>query len=106
MTAGNSIGNLPPPAHAQSFYHFGKGMLFTECDLHDGLNRCKAMDGAEPVSFVDFLNFTLENTATALSQGRMALQQYLNAMRIFRYDTNKRMQVWKGKDDGHFERAL
>lgn len=46
------------------------------------------MDSAEPVSFDEFLDSTLENLTKRMFQGLKLLQQYLNVMGILRYDGN------------------
>lgn len=66
-----------------SFYNCEKKMLFTDRNLYDRVTRQKAMNGVEPVSFFELLNFTLENMATYMSQGMKVLQQYLIVIRIF-----------------------
>lgn len=63
-------------------------MVSVYCNLHDLVNRRKGMDGTEPPTFDAFLHFTLENSATHISQGLSVLQQYVNIMHVFGYDAN------------------
>lgn len=79
--------------HVESFYNFRMKVLSAFRDFPDRVNRRNAMDLVEPVSFDEFLNFTVDNAATCASQVLTALQQYLNFMRISNYDANKNSQV-------------
>lgn len=58
------------------------------------------MDGSDPVSLDEFLNFSLENKSKPIFQAEMVLQQYRNFMCIFSYDANDNRQVLRKKDKG------
>lgn len=64
------------------------------------------MDSTESVRFHDFLSFTLEGTATPMSQGLEVLQKYLNAMPIVSYDSNDKRRLRERKYAGRRERAV
>lgn len=56
--------------------------------LYDRLNRQKAMDGMETVSFDGFLKFTIGNRGNLMSLCVMFLEQYLTVICMFSYDAN------------------
>lgn len=64
------------------------------------------MNSVEPVTFDEFLYFTLESMATRTLQGLKVMQQYLNFMHIFRYDSNDKWWLWNRNKEGQLEMAL
>lgn len=81
-------------------------MLSAYRDLNDRLNRLKEMDSTKPAAFGEFLNFTLEKTATPLLQIMTVLQQYMNIMCIFRSEANDKRMLPMKKNKERLARAL
>lgn len=92
--------------HLNVFYHLGKQVLSEYYNLHYSLNRWKAMDDTEPVSFDKLLNFTIEHMAVHVLQHVTVQQQYLNKLWLFRYDENDKMLLWKRKNEQRQEKSL
>lgn len=95
-----------PMFNAKSICNFEKKMLPANHTLHDPVNRQKATDGAEPVSFSEVLNFTLEKKLIYMYQGVMGLQQHVNGMYTFICKATEKSQLWKRKNEGHLEKAM
>lgn len=75
-------------------------MLSVCRNLHDFVTDQKAMDSVYPVSFGEFLAFTLENKVTRLSQAFSVLQRLLNVTLRFSSDSDDQRRLWKRKDEG------
>lgn len=88
QTSDGLINNytLSTTHYTQTFHQFCKNGLSPQRDMRDPLNRPKAMDGAEPVSFGRFLHPKLKSTEMHWSQGLTVLQQYLHGRAKFSYD--------------------
>lgn len=108
MAADSCIRNGTPSVllHAQSFNNFAKKVLSAYHSFQDDLSKQNGMDGAEPVSFVKLLNFTLKNTAKLMSQCLTVMKQYVNIKGIFRCDAHDQKRPLKRKNEGRLERAL
>lgn len=50
------------------------------------------------------MSFTLGNTAMHMSKVMMVRQQYLNAIFILSYDSNRKRSMWRRKNEGRLER--
>lgn len=57
------------------------------------------------VSVTKFLNFSLENRATGMSQTVRLLQMYLKVMSISTCHATDKRLLWKRKNDRRLERA-
>lgn len=91
---------------AQSIYHFGRKVLSACRDLHDRMNRQKAMEGAEPLFFDEFFNFIRETKSMRRSQSLTVVQPYLYIISILGYDANDRKRLGRRKNGGQTERTL
>lgn len=73
---------------------------------YERVNRWKEMEGSEPVSFDKFQNFTMDIIDTCISHAVTELQQSLNVMCIFNYDSNANRPLLKRKNEGLLRKAL
>lgn len=77
MAAESCINSstFPTALNAHFLYPLGERVLSAHRNLHDRVNRRNAMEGTEPVSFVEFLNTPSQSTATRMSHGSKVLWQ-------------------------------
>lgn len=64
----------------------------------------KGGDICKPVSFDAFLNITLENTGTRISQGVVVFQQLVNVTGIFTFNESDKWLLWKKRNEACFHR--
>lgn len=81
-------------------------MLYASHDLHESMNKQKAIDSAVSDFFDAFLDSTFENMARHMSQAVTVLQQYLKVVHIFSYHANRKRGLWKRKESGQLEKAM
>lgn len=94
---------LPHSVHSTCTI-FGKQVLSANCDLHDLVNRWKAMELVEPGLLWWVTEIHIEK-GNAHYQAVRVLQKYLNTVSIFSNDRNEKKGLWKRENKGCLETA-